>query len=280
MARALFVHSRDEGHLEAVFAYVDTVDAGAAVAQGVAGGVGGVEGDAFEGGLVVAVRVPGEDGFDAVFLQQGDVTGTLVKGEVEVVFSFVQILPDERAVQEEEDMPYAFCATCQRQLLREPRPLRRFPFRIFFLDAVAVNADEDAVADARREALVAAQRIVSRQPLWCVSQHIVVARHQPDRRIERREISCEDGKLKTVVRFVDQVARDEDGVGFQSVGCRHGFLHQRIRLAERGYPVTKPNLRVGHVHESDGLRAGNCQKNEKIECFFQGQTGWLHKGNH
>ena len=81
---------------------VDTVDAGATVAQGVAGGVGGVEGDAVEGSLVVAVRVPGEDGLDAVFFEQGDVTGSLVKGEVEIVFGFVDAFPDDGAVQEEE----------------------------------------------------------------------------------------------------------------------------------------------------------------------------------
>lgn len=177
-------------------------------------------------------------------------------------------------------MPYAFCATCQRQLLREPRPLRRFPFRIFFLDAVAVDADEDAVADARREALVTTQRIIGLQPLRGVSQHIVVARHQPDRRIERREVACKDDKLQTVVGVVDQVARDENGVGPECIGSRHGFLHQGVGLAERGYPVAEPDLRVGHMNESNRLRAGGRQKDEKIECFFQGKTGWLHKDNH
>ena len=66
-------------------------------------------------------------------------------------------------------------------------------------------------------------------------------------------------------RLVDEVSANDDGCRPQSVHCLDGFLHESVGMDEVRRVVIETDLCVGHLDESELLRAGG-----KHECHRKG----------
>lgn len=218
--------------------------AGFSVSQRGADRAGGVKPDAVPPGMVTGMRMSGEDGRYAVFLEKVQVLHALCKGEVEVVFGFIGAFTEYGTVQENEDEA---AAAGFLQPGREP---------FFLLGLLFFRADDDGVAVQADEAASFLPKEKSSAAFG-----VVVAGKLVYGSLQLSGVVAVDGALEGIGRVIYQVSGDDDCGRFQGIGFGYGPLQQGICFLIPGGGVDKPYLGVCHLDEAElpGRETGGCQ---------------------
>ena len=259
---------------KAVGGDADDFVSGLAVPQGVAHGPGGDEADAVVFAVIFLMRMPGEHRRHPVFLEQADILLALLHREIGIVHALVDGLPDDRTVQEYEDVAGAAGGG---ELGLEPRLLRRLEFGRLIQDAVGVKADKSAVVRLEGEPVGTAHGHIMRVLFLAEALHVMVTGDDIYRGLQFGQADAVNGILHGIVGVIDQVARQQDEDGIDGIDGGDGGHHQGIRLAVARRPVEKADLGIAHLDEGEGFeglaggREPAAEKEKKEKALHRGR---------